>query len=201
MRQPDIARRLEPDLHPLADLHCFGLLGDDRRGDPHAGRAVDMARAVLATLDSALDGCVAGRFGAMVTAPVHKGVINEAGVQFTGHTEYLAEKTGTPLVVMMLAVAVYTFLRKNLGQEETHEPRPGDLWRGALFGLVMGTMLLPSFMNMIPTFMIMDTLGWIDQPRALYLPAAAPARLAPLPDRLADHRLGGAGRVQADHPP
>jgi hypothetical protein len=38
----------------------------------------------------------------------------------------------------MLAVAIYTFLRKNLGQEETHEPRPGDLWRGALFGLVIG---------------------------------------------------------------
>jgi uncharacterized membrane protein YfcA len=42
------------------------------------------------------------------------------------------------VVVMMLAVAVYTFLRKNLGQEETHAPRPGDLWRGALFGLVIG---------------------------------------------------------------
>jgi len=45
----------------------------------------------------------------------------------------------------------------------------------ALFGLVMGTMLLPSFMNMIPTFMIMDVLGWIDQPRALYIPGAASA--------------------------
>jgi uncharacterized membrane protein YfcA len=42
------------------------------------------------------------------------------------------------VVVMMLAVAIYTFLRKNLGQEETHETRPGDLWRGALFGLVIG---------------------------------------------------------------
>ena len=47
--------------------------------------------------------------------------------------------------------------------------------KNALFGLVMGTMLLPSFMNMIPTFMIMDALGWIDQPRALYLPGAASA--------------------------
>ncbi|HEX8957964.1 MAG TPA: carbohydrate ABC transporter permease [Burkholderiaceae bacterium] len=44
-----------------------------------------------------------------------------------------------------------------------------------LFGLVMGTMLLPSFMNMIPTFLAMDALGWIDQPRALYLPGAASA--------------------------
>jgi len=60
---------------------------------------------VLALLDRALAGCRSGEFAAMVTAPVHKGVINDAGVHFTGHTEYLAEKTGTPLVVMMLAGA------------------------------------------------------------------------------------------------
>lgn len=48
-------------------------------------------------------------------------------------------------------------------------------WKKPLFGLVMGTMLLPSFMNMIPTFLAMDALGWIDQPRALYLPGAASA--------------------------
>ncbi len=58
---------------------------------------------VLALLDRALAGCVSGEFAAMATAPVHKGVINEAGVHFTGHTEYLAEKTDTSLVVMMLA--------------------------------------------------------------------------------------------------
>jgi multiple sugar transport system permease protein len=48
-------------------------------------------------------------------------------------------------------------------------------YKNALFGLVMATMLLPTFMNMIPTFMIMDVLGWIDQPRALYIPGAASA--------------------------
>jgi 4-hydroxythreonine-4-phosphate dehydrogenase len=58
---------------------------------------------VLALLDRALAGCRSGEFAAMATAPVHKGVINQAGVPFTGHTEYLAEKTATPLVVMMLA--------------------------------------------------------------------------------------------------
>ena len=58
---------------------------------------------VLAVLDRALAGCQSGEFAAMVTAPVHKGVINDAGFPFTGHTEYLAEKTATPLVVMMLA--------------------------------------------------------------------------------------------------
>ena len=48
-------------------------------------------------------------------------------------------------------------------------------FKNALFTLVMGTMLLPSFMSMIPTFMIMDALGWIDEQRALYIPGAASA--------------------------
>ncbi|MDP2794449.1 MAG: 4-hydroxythreonine-4-phosphate dehydrogenase PdxA [Sulfurisoma sp.] len=63
------------------------------------------ARYVLDLLDAALAGCQSGEFAAMVTAPVHKGVINDAGIAFTGHTEYLAEKTGTRRVVMMLAGA------------------------------------------------------------------------------------------------
>ena len=57
---------------------------------------------VLALLDRAVAGCSDGSFAAMVTAPVHKGVINDAGVPFTGHTEYLAALTSTPRVVMML---------------------------------------------------------------------------------------------------
>ena len=61
------------------------------------------SRYVLRLLDLALSGCQSGQFAAMVTAPVHKGVINEAGIPFTGHTEYLAEKTQTQQVVMMLA--------------------------------------------------------------------------------------------------
>jgi 4-hydroxythreonine-4-phosphate dehydrogenase len=61
------------------------------------------ARHVLAILDRALDGCVINEFDAMVTAPVQKSVLNDAGIPFTGHTEYLAERTGTPLVVMLLA--------------------------------------------------------------------------------------------------
>ena len=58
---------------------------------------------VLALLDVALEGCMRGAYQAMVTAPVHKGVINDAGFAFTGHTEYLADHSGTPRVVMMLA--------------------------------------------------------------------------------------------------
>jgi 4-hydroxythreonine-4-phosphate dehydrogenase len=60
-------------------------------------------RAVLATLDLALEGVQAGWFDAIVTAPLQKSTINQAGVAFSGHTEYLAEKTNTPQVVMMLA--------------------------------------------------------------------------------------------------
>jgi 4-hydroxythreonine-4-phosphate dehydrogenase len=60
------------------------------------------ARHVLALLDRALDGCTSGEFDAMVTAPVQKSVLNDAGIAFTGHTEYLAERTRTPLVVMLL---------------------------------------------------------------------------------------------------
>lgn len=63
------------------------------------------AQHVLDMLAAATDGCLAGRFDAMVTAPVHKGVICEAGVPFTGHTEFLAERTATARVVMMLAGA------------------------------------------------------------------------------------------------
>ena len=68
-----------------------------------AGRlAPGNAPYVLALLDRAVAGCLGGEFGAMVTAPVHKGVINDAGIPFTGHTEYLAQNTGTARVVMML---------------------------------------------------------------------------------------------------
>ena len=60
------------------------------------------ARAVLQMLDRAIDGCMRGEFAGMVTAPVHKGVICDAGVDFSGHTEYLAEATAAGRVVMML---------------------------------------------------------------------------------------------------
>jgi 4-hydroxythreonine-4-phosphate dehydrogenase len=65
--------------------------------DPENGRAV------LATLDLAIEGARAGWFDAVVTAPLQKSTINDAGVAFSGHTEYFAEKTGTGKVVMMLA--------------------------------------------------------------------------------------------------
>jgi len=67
---------------------------------------------VLETLTQACDGCLEGRFDALVTAPVHKAVINEAGVHFTGHTEFLAERCGSEPVMMLatpgLRVALVT---------------------------------------------------------------------------------------------
>ncbi|MBF0675196.1 4-hydroxythreonine-4-phosphate dehydrogenase PdxA [Pseudomonas sp.] len=65
--------------------------------DPHN------AAYVLETLRRAGQGCLDGDFAGMITAPVHKGVINQAGVPFSGHTEFLAELTHTEQVVMMLA--------------------------------------------------------------------------------------------------
>lgn len=58
---------------------------------------------VLATLKRAVEGCLRGEFDALVTGPVNKAVINDAGIPFSGHTEYLAELTGAPAPVMMLA--------------------------------------------------------------------------------------------------
>ncbi len=58
---------------------------------------------VLRTLEVAAQGCLDGVYDAMVTAPVHKGVINDAGIPFSGHTEFLEAYTDTPKVVMMLA--------------------------------------------------------------------------------------------------
>jgi 4-hydroxythreonine-4-phosphate dehydrogenase len=63
----------------------------------------DNAHYVLQTLTRAGQGCLDGHFAGMITAPVHKGVINEAGIAFSGHTEFLAELNHTPQVVMMLA--------------------------------------------------------------------------------------------------
>ena len=69
----------------------------------------------------------------------------------------------TALTLLFCSMGGYAF-----AMFEFHFKKP-------LFALVVGTLLLPSFLGMIPTFMIMDALGWIDQPRALYIPGAASA--------------------------
>jgi len=63
---------------------------------------VENAQYVLDLLDYAAHGCLEGKFSAMVTCPLHKGIINDSGLDFSGHTEYLANLSGTEKVVMML---------------------------------------------------------------------------------------------------
>jgi 4-hydroxythreonine-4-phosphate dehydrogenase len=98
-----IASRAQQIGHSCTGLEILHvpLAAPSQAGHP----VVANASYVLALLDRALAGCHSGEFAAMVTAPVHKGIINDAGIPFTGHTEYLAEKTGTPQVVMLLAGA------------------------------------------------------------------------------------------------
>jgi 4-hydroxythreonine-4-phosphate dehydrogenase len=98
-------------------------LTDYRHGQPPSGAAGELcvlhqgleapatagrldtrnAPAVLRMIDRAVDGCLAGEFAAMITAPVQKSVLNDAGIPFTGHTEYIAARCGAPLPVMLLA--------------------------------------------------------------------------------------------------
>ena len=93
----DYRRAATPGPGDIEVLHC-PLVRDSRAGH------LDPANApyVLGTLDRAIAGCTSGEFAAMVTAPVSKAVINDAGIAFTGHTEYLAAKAHTAMVVMLL---------------------------------------------------------------------------------------------------
>ncbi len=74
-------------------------------GAPEQAGQLDEANGayVLATLQRACDGNMSGEFAAVVTGPVHKGIINQAGVSFSGHTEFFAQQAGGPDVVMLLA--------------------------------------------------------------------------------------------------
>lgn len=75
------------------------------------------AQYVLACLDIAIESAVQGWSAAIVTGPLQKSILNDAGVAFTGHTEYLARKTGTPQVVMMLSARAAV-----AGEDETMLP-------------------------------------------------------------------------------
>lgn len=100
-------RELKPDDAATAtDAGVLQVLPIElRRADlAEPGRlAPENAAYVLDTLAEACDGCMDGRFEALVTGPVHKGVINDAGLPFTGHTEYLAERSGAYPVMMLTA--------------------------------------------------------------------------------------------------
>ncbi|MFL6607938.1 MAG: 4-hydroxythreonine-4-phosphate dehydrogenase PdxA, partial [Pseudomonas sp.] len=95
-----------PDAWPDAPAPAGSLyLWDTPLGAPVMTGKLDTANAafVLETLTRAGQGCLDGAFAGMITAPVHKGVINESGIPFSGHTEFLADLTQTAQVVMMLA--------------------------------------------------------------------------------------------------
>lgn len=79
-------------------VHPVDLIVPSIGGKPNPANA----SYVLQTLKFATRGCLTRQFSALVTGPVHKGVINEAGIAFTGHTEFLAKITGTQHSVMML---------------------------------------------------------------------------------------------------
>lgn len=99
--------RLDPELplpppqHQPGRLYCWpqSLARREICGSPHP----ENAQYVLNTLAAAVDLCLQQHCQAMVTAPVHKGVINQAGIPFTGHTEFLAERCGRNNVLMMLS--------------------------------------------------------------------------------------------------
>jgi 4-hydroxythreonine-4-phosphate dehydrogenase len=115
---PDLLQQRAQQLGLAIDIHLFEATQTPRASragevtvlpvflnhDCFAGK-LDVANAsyVLSTLEAAVDGLYGGYFSALVTGPIHKGIINEAGIAFTGHTEWLAEKAGNVPVVMMLA--------------------------------------------------------------------------------------------------
>ena len=85
---------------------------------------------VLSLIDAAADGCAAGRFAAMVTAPVQKSTINDAGISFSGHTEYLAARCAAPKPVMLLVAG-----KLRVALATTHLPLadvPGSLTQESL---------------------------------------------------------------------
>ena len=101
------------------------------RKPAHPGR-LDAANApyVIEMLEQAADGCMTGAYDALVTAPVHKGVINDAGIPFTGHTEFLAARCRAPHPVMLLAAG-----QLRVALATTHIPLkdvPGAVSRGLL---------------------------------------------------------------------
>ena len=86
----DLSSRLQIQSIPLGSPVISGSLNSQN------------AQYVVSLLDQAIDGCQQGRFDAMVTAPLQKSIINDAGAPFTGHTEYLAQRCKVSHVVMML---------------------------------------------------------------------------------------------------
>lgn len=91
------------DEHKRSTSGTLSIMHQPLAGAVRPGRiTVANASGVLSALDTACDGCLSGEFAAMVTAPINKAAISDSGVAFLGHTEYLAARTGTERVVMLL---------------------------------------------------------------------------------------------------
>ncbi|TVQ85821.1 MAG: 4-hydroxythreonine-4-phosphate dehydrogenase PdxA [Chromatiaceae bacterium] len=111
------------------------LLDAARLAQPAHPGVLDPTNAgyVLATLAAACDGCLHGQFDALVTGPIHKGVINDAGLPFSGHTEFLAARCGAEPVMLLVAPGLRVALAT------THLPLaavPAALTRPHLHGLI-----------------------------------------------------------------
>jgi len=88
----------------IPQTSCLTVLNEPLNNPSVCGQADSKnAQSQLNALKRAVNGCLGGEFSALITGPMHKGAINEAGIPFTGHTEYLAELSKTKKVVMMLA--------------------------------------------------------------------------------------------------
>jgi len=94
----DLPKNLSPEISSRLHIQSMTLGMPVISGVLNANNA----QYVVSQLDQAIDGCLQGRFDAMVTAPLQKSIINEAGTPFTGHTEYLAQHCHVSHVVMML---------------------------------------------------------------------------------------------------
>lgn len=96
--------RYRPNVPPAPSATGSVVAAECRLREPSNPGELNVANSacVVETLERACDGCMAGEFAAMVTAPVHKAVINDAGIPFSGHTEFLAARVNAPLPVMLL---------------------------------------------------------------------------------------------------
>jgi 4-hydroxythreonine-4-phosphate dehydrogenase len=97
LRDAEALRPHEPSPPGTLWVQPLTLAAHPRPGRPEPRNA----RSLLEALDLAVDGCLAGRYAALVTGPLHKGVINAAGIPFRGHTEYVAARCGGDPVMLL----------------------------------------------------------------------------------------------------
>ncbi len=105
LKLPLAIRTFDSNATPLGDAAGSLCVADIALATPTTPGELNVSNApyVLQCLDKAIAGCLSGNYAAMVTGPIHKGIINDANIAFTGHTEYLADKTDAYPVMMLTA--------------------------------------------------------------------------------------------------